>query len=176
MPQKVNPKISVSIIAEANRLNGFLFPALQAAQPGHEGDATASQTHFPTIDAALPLAYQIALDTEKLLSSLRPDPARMAENLARSNGLINAENAMFELAKEHGRQKAHDIVHDAVKLARSKDIQLVDAFLEMDLVPNIESRDALIESLKPENYIGQSTAIARHSVIMADEAAARLKA
>ena len=174
MPQKINPKTSVSIIAEANRLNGFLFPALQAAQPGHEGDASTSQTHYATIDAALPLAYQIVLDTETLLSNLRPDAGRMVENLARTKGFINAENAMFELAKEHGRQKAHDIVHDAVGLARANDIQLVDALLEMSLAPDNESRDALINALKPENYTGQSTAIAHNSVIMANAAAARL--
>lgn len=176
MPQKINPKISVSIIAAANRLQGYLYPALQAAQPSHEGDAATSQTHYAMIDGACPLAYQIILDTEKLLSCLRPIPKRMSQNLAASNGLINAENAMFHLATVHGRQKAHDLVHDAVIMARSKDILLVDALVELDLVADKESEQALRDSLKPENYTGQSAAIARKSVAMAREAAARLRA
>ena len=67
------------------------------------------------------------------------------------------------------------MVHDAVTLARSKDISLVDALLEMDLVPDKKSELALRESLKPESYTGQSAAIARKSISMANEAAARLR-
>lgn len=176
MPQKTNPKICVSIIAKASRLKGHVLPAMEAGQPSHEGDASATQSLYATIDEACPLAYQIVCETEQLLHCLRPLPERMQQNLNMSGGMIVAENAMMLLARETGRQKAHDIVHAAAIDARKREVLLLDALMAMDQVRSNISEGALREALDPENYAGQSVGIARKSVELAVEAAARLRA
>lgn len=175
MPQKVNPKLCVSIIAKASRLKGHMLPTMDSTQLSHEGDASATQALYATIDAACPLAYEIVRDTERLLDCLRPVPDRMRENLMLTHGMISAENVMMQLARTTGRQEAHDIVHTAAVAARKHKSQLLDELLAMEQVRNSVTEQALKDAMQPESYTGHSAAIARKAVEMAASAAARLR-
>jgi 3-carboxy-cis,cis-muconate cycloisomerase len=175
MPQKTNPKICVSVIAKASRLKGHVLPAMDSTQLSHEGDASANQGLYVTIDAACPLAYEVVRETEQLMTCLRPVPERMRQNLMLSRGMIAAENVMMVLARITGRQKAHDIVHTAAVEARKNQTLLLDALLAMEQVRDNISEEALKEAMQPENYTGHSVDITRKSIAMAGESAARLR-
>ena len=51
-----------------------------------------------------------------VLAGLEVDTARMRKNLDLSGGLIMAEAVMLELGRDIGRQRAHDLVYDAVRV------------------------------------------------------------
>ncbi|MGH1357992.1 MAG: class-II fumarase/aspartase family protein [Burkholderiaceae bacterium] len=174
MPQKVNPKLSVQILGHASELRSALMPALDAGEPGHEGDATSNRSLYSAIDRACPLAFQTASGLVELLENVRPDPARMAQNLALTGGAISAENVMMQLATVCGRQRAHDLVHEALKKARQHGRPILEELLACDQIASMMSEQSLRGALDPANYTGQSQVIARQAAQAAHEAALRL--
>jgi len=162
MPQKVNPKLSVQVIALAAQLRAQLTLALDASQVSHEGDAASSQMLYAAVDTACPLALEMMRTFEELLTTLRIVPEAMRANLALSHGLINAENMMMVLARQGlGRQAAHDLVHEAVLATQRTGCTLGDV---MNNDPRVQSRltpEQVHSALDPENYLGDCVALAR---------------
>ncbi|KEZ75713.1 class-II fumarase/aspartase family protein [Salinisphaera hydrothermalis] len=174
MPQKVNSKIGVRVIALATQLRGQAATLLDAMQPSHEGDAATNITMYAVIDRAVPLAYELITLFEQLVASIELDPARMRHNVEASGGLIAAENAMMTLAATIGRQAAHDLVHRCAARARDADTDFATALCNDPELPAEVDIDALRAALDPAQYTGQSTPMARWAVGAATEASRRL--
>ncbi len=174
MPQKVNSKVAVRLIAMGARLRSMVPLALEGVQPSHEGDAANNMMLYNVIDQACPLAYETISQLDELLSCLRVRPERMRKNLALSGQLIVAENGMMCLAPHLGRTAAHDVVHHAVEVAMARNVELIDVLMADEAVTSVVPREKLEAALNPENYTGQSAEMARDMAAEARQAHSRL--
>lgn len=176
MPQKVNPKIVVQVIALAARLRSQVPLALEAMQPTHEGDAANNQMLSALIDTVCPLAYELISAMDDLLACIRLAPGRMRANLDASGSSIVAENAMMVLAPAIGRNRAHDILHHAVADALHGSGDLAELLLADPAIRDGIGEEALRAALDPASYTGHSEAMAREQAALARSAAAQILA
>jgi 3-carboxy-cis,cis-muconate cycloisomerase len=157
MPHKVNPKSVVGLIARAGRLRALVPEALEAMQPLHEGDAACNLSISRVIETACPLAYELAAEMAQFIAGLRLRPEKMRANLDSSGGFLLSERIMMQLAPIIGRNRAHDLVHEAVARAIEKGMSLEEALAAEgagSLVPSMR------ELLDPAGYVGLSAALA----------------
>lgn len=176
MPQKVNPKIAVQVIALAAQLRSQVPLALEAMQPTHEGDAANNQMMSAMIDTLCPLAYELISTTDDLLGCLRLAPERMRANLDASGAFIVAEHAMMVLAPALGRTQAHDLLHHAVAQALRQGSDLADLLLADARVRDAIGEPALRAALDPACYTGQSQSMALEQAARARAAVEQLRA
>lgn len=170
MPQKVNPKLTVNVIGLATQLRTQVQLALDGSQVSHEGDAVSSKVLYAAIDTACPLAVELMENLEELIRCLRVVPQRMRSNLDLTSGLINSEHVMMTLARAGlGRQKAHDIVHEAALTASRTQRAISDILTQHPEVKPLVNRDTIEQALNPENHLGESVQLARR---LADRARA----
>jgi 3-carboxy-cis,cis-muconate cycloisomerase len=175
MPHKVNPKHVVSMIAAAARLRSCAAPALEAGLPAHEGDAASNQLMSGVLEDACPRAWTLARQLERTLKLIRIHPERMRHNLELSAEVIASERLMMLLASRLGRTRAHDLVHHAVVLASQQGIGAAAAFAAVPEIVGVMTREEIVEALRPENYLGESTSIAAEAGDLAGNVAADLR-
>ncbi len=177
MPQKINPKISVNVIAVAAQLRAQVSLALDAVQVSHEGDAASSKMLYTSLETACPLALEMMASLVELLDKLRTVPEKMRRNLALTGGLINSENVMMELARHGmGRQRAHDLVH-AASLESLRDGRPLDQVLaEAPGVAGVIQAERLGAVLQPEQYLGDCEKLARQLAGRARTRSKRIRA
>ncbi len=176
MPQKVNSKVAVQVIALASRLRAQVPLALEAMQPTHEGDAANNQMMYWLMEGTPPLAYAVAWEMDRLLDCLRLHPQRMRRNLDRSGESIAAERVMMLLAPHLGRGEAHDLVHHALSEASASGASILPTLLADERVRGSVEEHALRASLDPAAYTGHSEPMAREMAAAARSAATRLQA
>lgn len=174
MPHKVNSKIATNILSVAARVRSQLGLALEAMRPSHEGDAATNKMMREAIDTVCVSIFELTEDLRILLSGLKLFPDRMQENLKRTNGLIAAENVMMTLAPAIGRQKAHDLVHEAALKAVNQNRNIFDILVEDEVVSQKISKEAIRSALDPVNYTGHCTRITRECIKNARAAAESL--
>ncbi|AZB66337.1 adenylosuccinate lyase (plasmid) [Cereibacter sphaeroides] len=182
MPQKVNPKISMGLMANCQKLYALSSMMLQTAHRPFEGDACANVIYDNGTAEAMELATAIFIRAEALVAGLRADPARMEENLHSSDGRIFSESIMMKLAPAMGRGEAHDLVYRAAMDSREGG----PGFFERLSAPGVA--EILFEEgagqgrprLKAEGHFGLSPEIARdfgaRALRAADGAAAEERA
>lgn len=154
MPQKRNPISSELIFAASKAVRQHAGLMLDAMI--HDFERATGPWHAEWI--ALPESFVLtagALHQAKfMLDGLIVDEQRMRKNLDMSNGLIVAEAVMMGLARELGRNEAHDIVYAACRTVNEKGGTLASVLNSM---PEVSSRldPKLIEQLtEPANYLG----------------------
>jgi len=175
MPHKVNPKHVVHLISSAAQLRAKAMPALEAGLPAHEGDAASNQLMSATLEEACALGWEVAQRLERTLASIEINPARMTRNLALSANVIASEKLMMTLAHKIGRTHAHDLVHHAVAASILANRSVVEILLETPEVAEAMTAEELADALAPENYLGDSSAIAQRASSLADEVAKDLR-
>lgn len=174
MPNKVNPKVVVVVIALAARLRAMTPLALEAMQPTHEGDAANNQMLYTLIDQACPLAYELVCAMDELLVCLKLAPENMRRNVASSGQAMAAENAMMILAPAFGRTQAYERVKHAIAQAEQRGGLLADLLLEDASVRGAVDEAALRAALDPAAYTGCSAEMARTMAASARSAATAL--
>jgi 3-carboxy-cis,cis-muconate cycloisomerase len=174
MPNKVNPKVVVGVIALAARLRAMTPLALEAMQPTHEGDAANNQMFYTLIDQACPLAYELVCAMDELLTCLELAPDNMRRNVAASGQAMAAENAMMVLAPAFGRTQAYELVKHAIAEAEQRGIPLADLLLEDTSVRGAVDEAALRAALDPAAYTGCSAEMARSMAVAARSSATAL--
>jgi 3-carboxy-cis,cis-muconate cycloisomerase len=159
MPQKPNPISCELILAAAKALRqqaGLILDALIS-----DFERATGPWHVEWI--ALPESFGYAAgalhQTCFMLGGLIVDPARMADNLGMTHGLIVAEAVMMRLAPHIGRNEAHDLVYDACRLAIEADRPLYDVLREIPAVVRPLGSDALRALTDPANYLGAAQAM-----------------
>jgi 3-carboxy-cis,cis-muconate cycloisomerase len=174
MPNKVNPKVVVGVIALAARLRAMTPLALEAMQPTHEGDAANNQMLYTLMDQGCPLAYELVCAMDELLTCLKLAPENMRRNVASSGQAMAAENAMMFLAPVFGRTQAYERVKHAIADAEQRGVLLADLLLEDAAVSNAVDEAALRGALDPAAYTGCSAEMARCMAVSARSAATAL--
>lgn len=174
MPNKVNPKVVVGVIALAARMRAMTPLALEAMQPTHEGDAANNQMLYTLMDQGCPLAYELVCAMDELLACLKLAPENMRRNVASSGQAMAAENAMMFLAPVFGRTQAYERVKHAIADAEQRGVLLADLLLEDAAVSGAVDEAALRGALDPAAYTGCSAEMARSMAISARSAATAL--
>jgi adenylosuccinate lyase len=111
MPHKRNPELSERICGLARVIRSNALAALENVALWHERDISHSSVERVILpDSTILLDYLLDLTTT-IVEGLEVDPARMAENLERSYGLVYSQRVLLKLT-EAGlpRQVAYEIV------------------------------------------------------------------
>lgn len=114
MPHKQNPVVAEVLVSLA-RFAGTQAGALhQAAIQVNERDGAAWTLEWLALPPLIGATGSALLLAREALASLRVVPARMAENLAATRGLVLSEAASFALAEHMPRADAVKIVRQGV--------------------------------------------------------------
>ena len=111
MPHKRNPELAERICGLARLIRTNALAALENVALWHERDISHSSVERVILpDSTILLDYLLDLTTF-VIEGLEVDPARMAENLERSHGLIYSQRVLLRLT-ETGlpRQTAYELV------------------------------------------------------------------
>lgn len=174
MPNKVNSKVAVQVIALAARLRAQVPLALEAVQPTHEGDAANNLMLYALIDQTCPLAYELVSSMDDLLGCIGLAPASMRAKVESSGQAIASENALIALSPTIGRTRAYDLVKRAIADASRRQVTLSDVLMEDEEVRSSTDEASIRSALDPAAYTGRSAAMAREMAAAARDAAARL--
>src|SRR5262249_853422 len=111
MPHKRNPELAERICGLARLLRGYAVAAVENVALWHERDISHSSVERVVLpDATTALDYILDL-TAFVIEGLEVDPARMAENVEGSYGLIYSQRVLLKLTDAGlARQKAYEIV------------------------------------------------------------------
>jgi 3-carboxy-cis,cis-muconate cycloisomerase len=167
MPQKRNPVRAEAIIGFAGTATALVPAQLRAVEAGHERSAGEWQIEWQVFPQTLFASASALAVAGELVDGLTVDTAAMLENLAADNGAIMAEAMMMSLAREVGRNRAHDLVYEATGLARKRGVPIQEALAE------VVGPDIAVASIAPADYLGGSELACRAAVAAWAEATAR---
>ena len=151
MPQKVNPIEAEAVIglsATTGALSSALFRMMEA---GHERAAGEWQAEWQVLPQLVSLSAAALRTAASIAGGLQVFPEAMRANLRADGGLVMAEAYMMRLADQLGRERAHDVVYEAVGHCRATGEPLFTA-LRAVLPTEVA---ATIEELPPESYVGR---------------------
>ncbi|MBB4423841.1 3-carboxy-cis,cis-muconate cycloisomerase [Bradyrhizobium sp. CIR48] len=157
MPQKHNPISSELMLAcamavrqnVALMLNGMVHDLERATGPWH--------VEWIAIPDSFVLTAGALAQAKFMLGGIIVHPDRMRANLGISGGLIVAEAVMMAAAPKLGRQKAHEVVYDACRVAATESRSLADVLLAYpSIVEALGSADDVRAVCDPANYLGQA--------------------
>jgi 3-carboxy-cis,cis-muconate cycloisomerase len=152
MPQKVNPIGSEAVIglsATTGALSSALFRIMEA---GHERAAGEWQAEWQVLPQLISLSAAALATAAGTARGLQVFPETMRANLDADGGLIMAEAHMMRLAPHLGRERAHDVVYQAVQDCRRTREPLhatLARALPDDLAGGVDT------DLAPEDYVGR---------------------
>ena len=154
MPHKRNPVGCAAILAAAIRVPGLVSVMLTAMVHEHERGLGDWHAEWDTLPEICTLAAGALAQLIQVLEGLELDPARMAENLEATRGLILAEAVTMALGGKIGRLPAHHLVEDACRRAADERRHLRDVLGEDQEVRKHLSGADLRRLLDPADYIG----------------------
>jgi adenylosuccinate lyase len=164
MPHKRNPELSERICGLARLLRGNATAALENVALWHERDISHSSVERVILpDSTIVLDYILDL-TAFIIERLDVDPARMAENLDRSYGLIYSQNVLLRLTDAGlPRQVAYEIVQKNSMRAWKERRSFLDLLGEDSAVTDHLSPDALKACFDPAWYLRHVDVIFRRA-------------
>ena len=154
MPQKRNPISSELMLAACKAVRQHAGLMLDAMVQDFERATGPWHAEWMALPESFVLTAGALHQAKFALSGLIVDEKKMAENLDISRGLIVAEAVMMGLARDIGRQDAHDVVYDACRLANEKGITLADALSADKRVSERIDRATIDRLTAPKNYLG----------------------
>ncbi len=172
MPHKENPVTSERISSLAKLVRSLVVAALENIPLWHERDLTNSACERVIIPHAF-LAVDEMLDcTFKVLENLRVYPENMKRNLMLTKGANMAEAVMVYLVLKKGmaRHEAHHALQEAARKAVAEGKSLAEAVAEHPVLGKILSKREVEEILRPENYLGMTSALIERALAYARRA------
>jgi 3-carboxy-cis,cis-muconate cycloisomerase len=120
-------------------------------EAGHERAAGEWQAEWQVLPQLVCLSAAALRTSASIAAGLQVFPQAMRANLRADGGLVMAEAYMMRLADRLGRERAHDLVYEAVGHCRATGEPLFTA-LRHALPAEVA---ATIEELPPESYLGR---------------------
>ena len=154
LPHKRNPVRSVAVLAAATRVPGLVGSMLGAMVQEQERGAGGWHAEWETMPEIVGLAGGAAHQLTETITGLEIDPARMAENLEITHGLIFSEAVQMALGRALGRTAAHELVEAACRRARAEKRHLRDVLSEDAAASRHLSREDLGRLFDPRQYLG----------------------
>jgi 3-carboxy-cis,cis-muconate cycloisomerase len=156
MPQKANPIRSEVAFAMSVLARPYAAALLAAMQTGHERSAGEWQVEWDSLPTLFALAGGCLANTREIIETLEVFPARMRQNMEADGGMIMAEAVMIAIAPTVGRRRAHNLVAEACREARRRNLPLANVLpkaLGQDLLAILPPLEDL---LAPESYLGEA--------------------
>jgi 3-carboxy-cis,cis-muconate cycloisomerase len=164
LPQKSNPIVSERIVAAARTNAALLGNLHQSLIQEHERATHGWQMEWLTLPHMLTLTAGALNSANFLAANLVVNKARMAENVAASNGLMLAERLSLALTPALGREHAKRAVREACETALRENRNLVDV-LQARTGANLDW-DALRDE---RNYLGATQEFIERVLAMSGE-------
>jgi len=156
MPQKRNPVGAVLTSACARTAHGHASILTAALPQEHQRAAGAWQAEWLALSGALAFTGGAAASLRETLDGLEVYPARMAENLARTGGLVLAERFAYLLAPTLGRPEALRLVGEAAARSAAGGGSLAAELASDDAVTAEVPADELERAMDPAGYLGSA--------------------
>lgn len=171
MPQKANPIASETAVGFSVLAMSGAAALLTATQVEHERSAGEWQIEWDALPSLVAATGGALLHIGSAISGLVVHRERMRANVEADGGSIMAEAAMMALAVHLGRERAHDLVYDAVRRARGDGVSLERGIKRTLEEADIAAPIDLGPALDPDRYVGEaprqveaaSAAWARHA-------------
>ncbi len=154
LPQKRNPVGAAAVRAAAQRAQALVTVLLAGMVQEHERAVGGWQAEWETLTELLRLAGGAAARVSETVAGLEVDAAAMAENLARTGGLVMAERVALALSRSVDRHQAADAVRRAGQRARASNRSFADALVDEPLVSTVLSASDIHDLLDPAGYLG----------------------
>lgn len=135
LPQKQNPVVAEVLVSLGRFAAGQVGALHQAAIHVNERDGAAWTLEWLALPPLIGATGAALARASEALEALRPDAARMRENLAATRGLVLAEAASFALAGHMPRADASGIVKQALAMTAAGDGHLFDALAALTAAP-----------------------------------------
>lgn len=167
MPQKHNPISSELLTVIASGVADQAGAMFRASVHDHERASGRWMQEWRIVPDAFVLtgrAVDLAVD---LLEGLEVDSERMRAHVEASESLV-AEAVMMALAPNLGRQRAHEVVAQAVQTAQGTGVSFRSALADTPEITEHLSGDDLDAVLRAENYLGATDALI-DNVLAAEE-------
>ncbi|MBI3637836.1 MAG: adenylosuccinate lyase [Candidatus Rokubacteria bacterium] len=167
MPHKRNPELAERICGLARLIRGNAQAALENVALWHERDISHSSVERVILpDSTIVLDYLLDL-TAFVLEGLEVDPARMAENLERSHGLVYSQRVLLQLTdKGLPRQMAYEIVQKNAMRAWRERRSFLEVLSEDAAVTERVTPDDLKRCFDPAWYLRQVDTIFRRAGLL----------
>ena len=157
LPYKSNPVLCAQIAAAASLVGQHAVTVLHSGRQRQERSAEGL-LEIQVVGPAFIEADKCILKSIRLIEGLQVFPQRMQLNLQATHGIILAERFMMALAPRLGRLQAHDLVHDACRLAVEKNTSLRSVLGQIPQVADHLSAQALDDLADPAGYLGIAAA------------------
>jgi len=131
MPHKRNPVACTIALAAAGRVPGLVSSFLSGMAQEHERAAGAWQAEWPVVAGIVQSTGVALASMAETAEGLTVYPERMQENLDATRGAVFAERAMILLAPSLGRDVAHKLVEEAVRISRTSGRTLAEVLAQM---------------------------------------------
>jgi 3-carboxy-cis,cis-muconate cycloisomerase len=154
MPQKRNPVSSVLITTQTAMVKHHVAALLEAQIEDHERSAGRWEIEWIALPEIFLLSAGALAHTRSLAEGLQVDARRMRKNIDITNGLVMAEAVMMGLGPKMGRDRAHDVVYDAVSEVVKTGRPLIDLLAENDEIRKHADRRTLETLTDPAHYLG----------------------
>jgi len=165
MPQKRNPVGSALVVACSRRAQAAAGLLMSAMAQEHERGAGAWHSEWESLRDALAMTGGATGWMRAVLRGLEVYPARMAENLMSTGGLLLAESVSMLLAEKVGRVEAHTLVESLCRRAVSEQRNLRDVLLEDEVVAGELTEAEIDRALDPAGYLGSAEVFVDRAVV-----------
>ncbi|VXC85824.1 3-carboxy-cis,cis-muconate cycloisomerase [Enterobacterales bacterium 8AC] len=157
MPHKRNPVSCAVILAAAMRAPALVSGLYQAMLQEHERGLGGWHAEWESLPELMMLSAGALAASVPLIDGLQVFPARMADNLALTGGLILAEAVTMALGEQMGRQNAHRHIEQACQHAQAANLPLLAVLEQDEQVLKWLDRQQLAELLDPANALGSAS-------------------
>jgi 3-carboxy-cis,cis-muconate cycloisomerase len=154
MPHKRNPVGAAVVLAAAVRVPALVSVMLTAMAQEHERGLGGWHAEWETLPEIITLTAGALGHLTHVVAGLEVHPARMAENLGATRGLVLAEAVAVALGRHVGRQSAHELVERACRRAVEQVRHLRDVLAEDAQVRAHLSASDLEQLFDPSRYLG----------------------
>ncbi|MDB5510931.1 MAG: fumarate lyase [Enterovirga sp.] len=149
MPHKRNPVSATVILSAHGAAPAFAASLLTAMAAEHERPAGTWHAEWHALPSLFGLASGALAEAKRLAEGLHVDPARMAQNLEATRGLLYADAVAAKLGKALGGRAAHERLEAAAGRVRSSGRDLREVLAEDREVAAVLSPEELRAAFDP---------------------------
>ncbi|HEV3215720.1 MAG TPA: 3-carboxy-cis,cis-muconate cycloisomerase [Vicinamibacterales bacterium] len=164
MPQKQNPVACAAVLAAATRAPGLVATLLFAMPQEHERGLGGWQAEWETLPELFLLASGAVSHTSAAIEGLQVNAERMLDDVNVTRGLVMAEAVTMALSPAVGRERAHQIVAAASRLAVAEGIHLRDVLAKDDEASRYLPVDALNHLFTLDVHVKAAERLVRHAL------------
>jgi 3-carboxy-cis,cis-muconate cycloisomerase len=155
MPHKRNPSGCAVALAAANRLPGLVSSFLSAMLQEHERAVGGWHAEAAIISDAVKTTGSALAALVEIIEGLTVSTERMLVNLHDTKGIVYAERAMTLLAPTLGKQRAAEIVADALRRSIEFGMPFQDALAENSDASRVVGAESVTLG-DPHSYLGSA--------------------